>query len=131
MRITYRNLLNTALDLKNAGVRKINMKIVKEEDLLEFVMRQPDNRRVNMDNNVSDDACGCVMVDYGREVLKLEKFGCGFSAWEVLGRTEILAKIETGESIFGLLKLPLGCNVTTYGEIKQKMRNDHVAKSLV
>lgn len=98
------------------------MKIVETKDILEFVMAQPDDRPVDMGNNVANAKCGCVMIDYGREVLGFEEFACGYSAWEkVDSDNRHIAKIKGEQSIFDLLNISAHRSVKTYGEIKQKI----------
>jgi hypothetical protein len=59
--------------------------IVKIKDFTDWVKAQPDERPVDMGNNYLNDRCGCAMVQYGQEVLKLEggKLGCGTACWQM------------------------------------------------
>jgi hypothetical protein len=57
--------------------------IVLWDDLLAFIKAQPDDRPVNMEHFRSGSSCGCVMVHYGKEVLRLEgEFRTTLNCWE-------------------------------------------------
>lgn len=48
------------------------------QDLVEFIHSQPDDKAINMDESVSTQPCGCLLVHYGRS-LNLKEFDCGSS----------------------------------------------------
>ena len=58
---------------------------VTKQQIVDFINAQPASRRVNMSQNYSYESCGCVMVHYGKDVLKLDNFGCGFNRWHISG----------------------------------------------
>lgn len=66
------------------------MKIVSIEEFRKWIMDQPDDRKVNMDQNVNDshEFCGCFMVQYAidtnliPEENRKSAWGCGFAEWE-------------------------------------------------
>lgn len=51
--------------------------MLTKETLTDFIMRQPDNRIVEMHEASSDYDCGCVLVQFGREELGADNFSCG------------------------------------------------------
>lgn len=58
------------------------MKTVIFKDFVEWVMKQPEDRPVDMSEIHNHSECGCLMVQYGKEVLNLEcPFRCGYDNW--------------------------------------------------
>lgn len=40
---------------------------VTEKQMRDFILAQPDDRPINMQENKSNAPCGCIMIQYGRE----------------------------------------------------------------
>jgi len=99
------------------------MTTVTRQQIIDFVRAQPNDRPVNMDENSNNETgCGCVMIHYGREILKLSQNdfeGCGCTVWEGFNG-DILAKIENRERIEKILSVKLYFR-GTYGDIKTKL----------
>jgi hypothetical protein len=59
------------------------MKNISIKDFAAFIEAQPDEREIRMEQFdskffVGEGFCGCVMIHYGKEVLKIkESFACG------------------------------------------------------
>lgn len=102
------------------------MKIVTHQEIINWVNTQPANRPVTMMENYSRCPIGCVMVQYGKEVLEEKSFGCGFFCWEKDNRDGIrFATIEKDTNIYDVLS-PLDMSAQykirgakTFGEIQQ------------
>jgi len=64
------------------------MRTVTETELAEWVLKQDPCRPVNMQQNISSQKCGCLMVQFGRDVLGFgEQFHCGVFTWARQGTT--------------------------------------------
>ena len=105
------------------------VKDITEQEIIDFIKSQPDDRKVDFVDNLSHDKCGCVMVHYGRDVLKLKDFACSYLTIESYLDQSYLdqdlsnvteASLEKNiKEIVGLetwLRQP-----ETYGELKQLM----------
>lgn len=94
---------------------------IKIQDLVDFIFAQPDDRRVDMMKNYSDEACGCIMVHFGKEKLGLIDFSCGVRSWQSkygIGATPPFAGIEdVGFHIIYYFGIP-DYEEYSYGEIK-------------
>jgi hypothetical protein len=95
------------------------MKIVTAAQLLEFIKMQPDDRKVDLFDNTSNDKCGCIMVHYGKDILGIRKhFECGASSWFDFDST--LAELDT--CIDDIIGIELMGFQGTYGELKTKIQ---------
>jgi len=104
------------LDLGRKNIYSTNnmsneTKTISPQEIINFVFAQPRERRVEMGEFNSNGLCGCVMVQYGKEVLGISKyFSCGSQAIDdeyLIGGTQ---------GIFTLLGI---CrNSYSYGEIQ-------------
>lgn len=80
------------------------MKIVTHKEIINWVNAQPADRPVIMMENYSKCPIGCVMVQYGEEILQEKSFGCGFFCWEKDKPDGIrFASIEGNTSIYDVL----------------------------
>lgn len=60
---------------------------VSKEDIVSWVKKQPDDRKIDMYQNHSNDPCGCLMVQYGKEKFPEVKFeGVGTFSWSSFHR---------------------------------------------
>lgn len=108
------------------------MKKIDTKEVVKWVMEQPDDRTVDMgeshwspeDKNFN---CGCVMVQYGREVLGFEEsFGCGISSWFTVGRKfSSLAGMDN--NIFKVARKPTHM---LYGNTQSRMDKRHLLPEL-
>jgi hypothetical protein len=98
------------------------MKTITAEELLEFAKSQDQSRVVDMSQNSSYSPCGCLMVHYGKEKLKLTKpFVCGDNFFNSYSQE---FRIENG------IQLILGCSFAeafTYGEIVSRIE-EYISK---
>lgn len=104
------------------------MKKIDTKEVVKWVMEQPDDRTVDMgeshwspeDKNFN---CGCVMVQYGREVLGFEEsFGCGISSWFTVGRKfSSLAGMDN--NIFKVFPVYDPVGVITFKELRDNYLN--------
>jgi len=86
-------------------------KTISQKEIINFVFGQPRERRVEMGEFRSNSQCGCVMVQYGKEILGLkEYFSCGSGS--IGGEYSI----DGPHGIFTLLGI--GSNSYSYGEIQ-------------
>lgn len=101
---------------------------VTKQDIVDFIRKQPDDRKVSMNQTKYDDKCGCVMVQYGKEVIKKPFTHVGWASWWTDDCEEI-AKLLNKYGVGGL-----ACNdldvltddlrdelfaCKTYGELKK------------
>jgi len=91
------------------------MKKVTTQNLVDFIFAQPRDRKVKMEEASSHDPCGCLMVQYGKEELKIkESFTCGLDNWTTThGSSEFQMDYDT----IGSFGLNLG-EEYTYGEVQ-------------
>lgn len=86
--------------------------MVTTKEILDFIDGQPDDRPVNLNENDSTDECGCVMVHYGKEVLGLEDFVCGFRRiGDFIDLEQLINKIVDFD----------GIRPKNYGELKKRI----------
>lgn len=63
------------------------MKTITDQEIVDFIKAQPDDRPVRMGQCESSNSCGCIMVHYGREVLHIEEpFICGEDIFRIASR---------------------------------------------
>lgn len=104
------------------------MEIITKKDLIEFIMAQPDERPIKMNESTDLHECGCVMVHYGVDVLKRKGFSCG-SVNFFLGEDGELASLSRAPTC-GLecrldVMIPIKFNESlTYGELKKRLTPD-------
>jgi len=99
--------------------------VVTRQQIIDFVNAQPDERPVDMRECInSEPFCGCVMIHYGREVLKLfsskDFFGCGVAQWIVEDGLAPYIHIENYESIGDILNISFDFE-GNYGQIKARL----------
>lgn len=102
-------------------------KIVRIEDFKAWIRKQPDDRPVNMGqcNNWSG-ACGCAMVQYGREHDLFggnDIGGCGYDCWSYgTGDESLCHEFENNMTIKNLFDPDKGWrNHTTFGQLKDAL----------
>lgn len=96
---------------------------VTKQEIVDFINGQPQSRPVDMRENFFDEPCGCVMVHYGKEMLKFDKFGCGYKTWHPLDSFEKIAEISDS-TITGILgdyhrALRQNISMNTYGDLQK------------
>lgn len=96
---------------------------VTKKDLLKFIEAQPDERRIEMKEFSDVCSCGCVMVHYGREVLKKNGFGCSNLYFYPDDATSISCQLEG--RITSLLPVNLKESLT-YGELKKRLATESI-----
>jgi hypothetical protein len=89
--------------------------IVTVQEIKDYVLSQPDDRPLDNLGSFSTDGCGCVMVQYGRDVLGLTDFHCSFNKWAGF------AEIENGTNIYNAfgLKHSHFLGIKTFGQLKK------------
>ena len=103
------------------------MKIVTKKEFVNWIKEQPDDRLVDMMETCSDQPCGCVMVQYGKDVFKLDidYIWCGGRKWWS-ERSTLLGEFD--DSVTNIWDLFEGAysgvkNVSTFGELKPLIKN--------
>ena len=91
------------------------------EEFRDWVLAQPNEKEINMDENRADAKCGCLMVQFGKH--KRVKFGaCGFTKFfDYVSVAEVGGDCET----FIRCAILFGCNgdgVTNFGEAKRVLK---------
>jgi uncharacterized radical SAM superfamily Fe-S cluster-containing enzyme len=100
------------------------METISIKDFAAFIESQPDERKINMHEFdpkffPGRNICGCVMVHYGREILKIkEDFACGNTDFYIVygDEAKIIAKLP-----FGIVSI-VG-SATNYQQAKERLRN--------
>lgn len=92
--------------------------IITKKDLLKFIEAQPDERHIKMSEFSDTFSCGCVMVHYGREVLKRKDFSCSSSCFYPDDSASSGHRLEN--LISRLLPVKLYERLT-YGELKKRL----------
>jgi hypothetical protein len=92
---------------------------ITQQDLLDFIQAQPDDRPVDMNENKSADHCGCLAVQYMRSNHPDVKFNFA-SICGVATETERVAHSDIRFADF----VPTGVFTWkgTYGQIKKFLR---------
>jgi hypothetical protein len=96
------------------------------KDLLDFAKTKNPEDEVNMSQTGSNDSCGCLMVQYGREKFPEQAasehgFGCGCKEWESDDLTfTTFAELECCIDSFGL-KLSA---IYTYAEVVEILEKE-------
>lgn len=88
------------------------MIIVTEQDMVDFINTQPDDRKVDFDENKEWSTCGCLMVHYGKSK-GLHFVSCSINGW-LNNKENMVAKFEN--SLYYSHFIPH--RKCTYGEIK-------------
>lgn len=98
------------------------MKLISRKEFVDWIMEQPDDRPVDMGSSFSSDtSCGCLMVQYGREVLRMNNyFSCGFSRF--IARADDEDAVFDGFSISDIVPLLDG---ESFGEIKKGLKHEN------
>lgn len=97
------------------------MEVVTEQQIKEWALKKPDERKINFKRNYPEDKCGCLMVQYARDRLSdVEYDSCGFSGWWKYnsGVNYKVAELEG----FGFCKW--GTSHTTFKTLKEAMLNE-------
>lgn len=95
---------------------------VRFEQFVVFVEMQPANRPINVHEFNSDDLCGCPLVHYGREVLKLTvPFACCSCSWMSSTSTD-LKVIAKGSGLHKFMQLVMKLEPKTYSELKEILK---------
>lgn len=89
--------------------------MITTREILDFINSQPDDRRVNMSHNSYNDSCRCVMVHYGKDILGLSEFECG---WSNIDSGKCTYYLE--ERIDKIINFH-GIRPVNYGEVKQRI----------
>jgi hypothetical protein len=97
---------------------------VTKQQIVDFINVQPASRPVNMRQNYSRDLCGCIMVHYGKEVLKIDDFGCGYNDWSDAIGNEHYAKIVDEENDITIVDIVgdwrrSGIPMRNYGDLQK------------
>lgn len=70
------------------------------QTLIDFITKQPDDRQIEMGEAGSGHECGCMLVHFGREQLKWDRFHCGMQSIEEASTN----KVETGgDQVYDLI----------------------------
>lgn len=98
--------------------------IVTEKQLIDFIYAQPKDRAVNFSESSSQSECGCVMVQFGKEELKIEKyFKCDFDSF--IGTKFVLDK-KARNIIINFLTIDSEKELKNYGELQKVLDKQKV-----
>lgn len=93
------------------------MKTVTKQELRDFIFAQDDDREVKMNESDTNCECGCIMVHFGKEQLRIEEsFRCGTVTIQNEHRKDLAMLSETG----GFICKCILDNTTTYKDVKEK-----------
>jgi hypothetical protein len=98
------------------------VKDITEQEIIDFIKSQPDDRKVDFVDNLSHDKCGCVMVHYGRDVLNLKDFACSYLTIKSYPNEKEHVEASLEKNIKEIVGLETWHRQPeTYGELKQLM----------
>lgn len=99
------------------------IKTITEQEIIDFIKSQPDDRKLNLVDNYSGDPCGCVMVQYGKDVLKIqENFACCYRYITLVVGQEEQHVASLDKHIVDIIgKANWNSLPDTYGELKGLM----------
>jgi hypothetical protein len=92
--------------------------IIKKQDIVNWVFKQPDDREVRFDEPGGASECGCVMVQYARDA-KIDFFSCGVRTWERKDGTFV--SLDRGT--YSAFRPSYQKWAFTYGEIKDFLKS--------
>lgn len=100
-----------------------NSKVIKGQEIIDFIKSQPDDREVDFREYNSDYTCGCVMVHYAKDVLNLPNVNCGLRTFFTNndGDYTKVAVLNTCIDDIVCHKVWSGNRKHTYGEVKRLM----------
>jgi hypothetical protein len=100
----------------------IKIKPITMGDMREYILNKPDETSVNMSENLWSDPCGCIMVQYGREILGIEKPAAGYcNIYDTDDNDTEIAQLAF--NMDDLINESFFCRVSNYGELKKRLRN--------
>jgi len=91
--------------------------MVKKQELIDWIMKQPKSKSVDMlqtnGRKLGKNTCGCVMVQYAREVLELDNrlISCGMKSFGGGATLDC--------NIVKIVPISLWEEATTFGEIQE------------
>ena len=94
--------------------------LVTKEDFVDWIMAQDDSKPVNMSEINGDCQCGCVMVQYAKEVLHMEpsKIFCALSLFEEIKMDSTHNRLNT--SILEIIKGHWS-EINNFGDLKKRL----------
>jgi hypothetical protein len=95
------------------------MKPLPAQDFFTFVLSQPDDRPVRMDETHSSSPCGCVLIHYARS-LGITRGGAGFT---MLGINEFDEFVELTPEVRPFIVKAVHEKPTTYAAVKLLLQN--------
>ena len=106
--------------------------VVTAKQMEDFITAQPPERKIAFDESNPYDACGCLMVHYGK-AHGFEFDGCGFETWGLYVREgigmlpsrKVVAEFEGNLKFSSFLPLDYSCilDVKNYGQLQQAIRD--------
>lgn len=98
------------------------MQVIKQDvtrqDMVDFIMAQPDEREVDFDQTRIRDECGCLMVQYGK-ANGFRFYRCGPASWVVPAEYGGGFAATLTQGTFAQF-VPVGPGMRfTYAEVKQ------------
>lgn len=94
---------------------------VTEKEIIDFIMAQPRDRPLNMNDNFTSDECGCIMVHYGKA--RGFKFNwCGYNIWGKMTKDSkviTVAALANGRYYNDFAEE----SHKTYGEVQEYLNN--------
>ena len=92
---------------------------ITTKEIYDFINNQPPKRKINFKQSFSWDSCGCLMVHYGKEVLKIhQEFSCGEYA---IGDD---CHLKQQLSTMLCAKYDTLYRINTYGKLQQHIRSN-------
>lgn len=98
------------------------IKPITIDDMREYILNKSDDTLVDMTENLWSDPCGCLMVQYGREILGIEKPSAGYcNIYDTDNNDAEIAQLTF--NMDDLINESFFCRVSNYGELKKRLRN--------
>lgn len=93
------------------------------EELKEFIKNQPDERKVNMNDNCPGKGdCGCVLVQFFRKKTKNRVSGCGYSVVTIAKNEKLVNYYSDDAKVHDFIHSLCSKKVTTYKSVKKELK---------
>jgi hypothetical protein len=98
------------------------MKTITKQELIDYINSQPDDKRVDMRQCSVLGNCGCVMVQYSKEILNItDPFWCGYHVIYVNNFPEYA--LGADDNIDDIIDGDHWDEIETYADVRKFLKN--------
>jgi hypothetical protein len=98
------------------------IKKITEQQIIDYIKEQPEDRKVNMNEPMSSAKCGCVMVHYAKDKIKAfadRPITCGFDTFTSITKKGRESNRDLERSICVIIPWSEWDTIETYGDIQE------------